>query len=159
MITVRAQKQLKQAKEYFREHLAQGDYHSEKQNVAGQWFGHGAERLGLDLKAAVTEQAFVRLCDNQHPLTGEKLTARTRRERRVFYDFVISAPKTVSIMALTMGDERIVAAHDAACAATITELEKAAAVRVRRGGQRGERNTEFPCCHKKNPPVKQGNEY
>ncbi len=103
MITIRAQKQLKQAKEYFREHLGQGDYHSEKQTIAGQWFGQGAERLGLNLSAPVSEEAFLRLCDNLHPLTGVKLTARTRRERRVFYDFVISAPKSVSIMAITWG--------------------------------------------------------
>lgn len=141
MITARPQKQLKFAKNYFREHLGQGDYYSEKQSVAGQWFGRGAERLGLNLGAPVNESAFLRLCDNQHPETGEKLTARTRRERRVFYDFVISAPKSVSIMALTAGDARLLAAHDAACAETMVELQKAAAVRVRRGGQRSERAT------------------
>ena len=103
MITVRPQKQLQQAKQYFREHLSQGDYHAEKQTVAGRWFGAGAERLGLDLRAAVGEEAFLRLCDNLHPVTGVKLTARTRKERRVFYDFVISAPKSISVMALTIG--------------------------------------------------------
>ena len=141
MITARPQKQLRAAKNYFREHLSQGDYYSEKQRIAGQWFGRGAERLGLDLNAPVSEEAFLRLCDNQHPATGIKLTARQRRERRVFYDFVISAPKSVSIMALTMNDARLLLAHDAACVETIHELEKAAAVRVRRGGQRAERTT------------------
>lgn len=33
MITVRPQKNLKVAKNYFREHLCQGDYYSEKQSV------------------------------------------------------------------------------------------------------------------------------
>ena len=141
MITVRPQKNLAAAKSYFREHLGQGDYYSEHQSVAGRWFGRGAERLGLDLAAPVREEDFLRLCDNQHPATGLKLTARQLRERRVFYDFVISAPKSVSIMALTMNDARLLLAHDEACVETIRELEKAAAVRVRRGGQRSERTT------------------
>ncbi len=141
MITARPQKQLLAAKKYFREHLSQGDYHSQKQNILGQWFGRGAQRLGLNLNAPVSQEAFERLCDNQHPTTGLQLTARQRRERRVFYDFVISPPKSVSIMGLTLGDTRLVAAHDAAVAVVLVELEKAAAVRVRRGGQRSERTT------------------
>ncbi len=108
MITVRPQRQLKAAKRYFREHLCQGDYYSENQRIAGQWFGQGAERLGLDVSAAVSEMAFLRLCDNQHPVTGEQLTPRQRQERRVYYDFVLSPAKSVSILGITMGDERII---------------------------------------------------
>ncbi len=55
MITARPQKQLRAAKNYFREHLSQGDYYSGKQRIAGQWFGRGAERLGLDLNAPVSD--------------------------------------------------------------------------------------------------------
>ena len=122
MITARPQKDLHAAKNYFRKHLAQGDYHSQNKTIQGQWFGKGAERLGLDLNVPVAEKSFIRLCDNQHPLTGKLLTVRNRKkERRVFYDFVCSAPKSVSIMALTVGDSRIVTAHDEAarpCCAT-----------------------------------------
>ena len=60
MITARPQKNLQTAKEYFRKHLAQGDYYSEGQTVAGKWFGQGAARLGLDAGTPVTEAAFVR---------------------------------------------------------------------------------------------------
>lgn len=111
MITARPQKDLKNAKEYFREHLRRGDYHSQGQTIEGQWYGKGVERLALEAGhnpasgfgpgKIVTEEAFIRLCDNQHPLTGKKLTVRSRKERRVFYDFTCSAPKSVSVMAVT----------------------------------------------------------
>ena len=140
MITARPQKNLKTAKAYFREHLAQGDYHSQGQTVAGWWFGQGAMRLGLNLAEPVTQAAFERLCDNLHPVTGEKLTVRHRQaDRRVCYDFVISAPKSVSIMAHTIGDERIITAHAEAAVAAMLQMEKTAATRVRRGGRQAER--------------------
>ncbi len=141
MITARPQKNLRHAKEYFHEHLSCGDYYSEKHAVAGQWQGRAAERLGLHTSTPVTEEAFLRLCENQHPQTGAKLTVRQRKERRVFYDFVISAPKSISILAITMGDERLLGAHNAACRDAIAELEKAAATRIRTRGQRATRLT------------------
>ena len=142
MITARPQKDLKAARSYFRQHLARGDYYSEQRRISGEWFGQGAARLGLDLKAPVTEQAFVRLCENRHPLNDTRLTVRQRRkDRRVFYDFTCSAPKSVSILALTVGDARIVAAHDEACRVAMQQLETTAAARIRKGGQRAERTT------------------
>jgi conjugative relaxase-like TrwC/TraI family protein len=142
MITARPQKNLQTAKAYFRQHLAKDDYHSEGQTVAGWWFGQGAMRLGLDLAAPVTQAAFERLCDNLHPLTGEKLTVRHRQaDRRVVYDFTISAPKSVSIMAHTVGDERILTAHAEAAVAAMLRMEQTAATRVRRGGRQEERTT------------------
>jgi conjugative relaxase-like TrwC/TraI family protein len=142
MITGRPQKNLNTAKTYFRKHLTCGDYHSEHKTVQGYWFGKGAERLGLNLNSPVAEKEFLRLCDNQHPVTGKLLTVRNRKkERRVFYDFVASAPKSVSIMALTVGDSRIATAHDEAARIALTRMEKAAASRVRKKGQRTERPT------------------
>lgn len=142
MITARPQKNLATAREYFRQHLAQGDYHSQDQTVAGHWFGKGVERLGLKPDAVVAEASFARLCENQHPLTGQKLTVRKRqKDHRVFYDFTVSAPKSVSIMALVAGDQRIIAAHDEACQAAFAQMEQVAGTRVRRSGENGERTT------------------
>jgi conjugative relaxase-like TrwC/TraI family protein len=142
MITARPQKNLKAAKEYFRKHLARGDYYSQGRTIAGAWLGKGVARLGLDPAQPVSEKAFVRLCENRHPLTGAQLTVRRRvKNRRVFYDFVASAPKSVSIMALTAGDSRILAAHDEACRIAMQRLEELAGTRIRKGGQRAERNT------------------
>ena len=62
-------------------------------------------RLGLSGK--IRAEDFLRLCENQHPETGENLTQRlntTRTEadqhaanRRIFYDFTFSPPKSVSL--------------------------------------------------------------
>ncbi|MCI0540276.1 MAG: relaxase domain-containing protein, partial [Verrucomicrobiales bacterium] len=109
MLAVKAQCSLGNAKEYFEEHLRVGDYYMKGQRVSGQWFGKGCEDLGL---AGETQaEDFLRLCDNLHPKTGDRLTQRlktTRMEagddgrqhevanRRVFYDFTLSPPKSVS---------------------------------------------------------------
>jgi conjugative relaxase-like TrwC/TraI family protein len=142
MFTARPQKNLLTAKEYFRKHLAQGDYHSEGQTIAGRWLGKGAERLGLDPTKPVTEAAFVRLCDNLHPATGERLTVRQRQQdRRVFYDFVVSAPKSISVLALTVGDPRLITAHEEAARAAMAQMEQVAATRVGKGGSKADRRT------------------
>lgn len=142
MITARPQKNLQTAREYFRQHLAQGEYHSQSQRVAGHWFGKGAARLGLDLAGPVAETQFARLCENQHPVTGQRLTVRRRqKDHRVFYDFAVSAPKSVSVMALVGGDQRLFVAHDEAARVALAQMEQVAATRVRQGGQDGERTT------------------
>ena len=63
-------------------------------NPSRQWIGAGAERLGL--KSEVTREQFHALCENENPETGQRLTQRQLKEgqRRVFYDFTCSAPKS-----------------------------------------------------------------
>ncbi|MGE3308704.1 MAG: MobF family relaxase [Limisphaerales bacterium] len=142
MFTARPQKSVQVAKEYFRKHLANGEYHSQGQTVVGRWFGKGLARLGLEPGSAVDQQAYERLCDNQHPLTGEKLTVRQREvDRRVYHDFTCAPPKSVSLAALTLGDERLVAAHEAAAEATMALMEKEAGTRLRRQGMNDTRVT------------------
>ena len=62
----------------------------------------------------VTRDQFHALCENRNPGTGERLTQRTQKEgqRRVFYDFTCSSPKSVSVLAVTLADERLVVAHE-----------------------------------------------
>ena len=142
MITARQQKNLSAARTYFREHLGQGDYYSEGDTVQGVWMGQGAKLLGLEPGAPVTEEAYQRLCENLHPQTGERLTVRKRvQDRRIFCDFTASAPKSVSIMAITLGDTRIVAAHEEAARVAFRELEALVATRVRKGGSKAKRVT------------------
>jgi conjugative relaxase-like TrwC/TraI family protein len=144
MLGYHPQYDLANAKEYFEEHLAIGEYYSEGQIVAGEWLGKGARLLSLD--GRVKADQFLALCDNLNPNDGGKLTARTKSkrkavrkdgsvtmkaDRRVFYDFTISPPKSVSILALAAGDERIVKAHDEAVSVAMRELEVFAATRVR----------------------------
>ena len=70
------------AKDYFSQELAQADYYmKDGQQISGKWHGLGAKALGLE--GAIDKESFERLCDNQHPLTGEQLTARMKANRRV----------------------------------------------------------------------------
>jgi conjugative relaxase-like TrwC/TraI family protein len=154
MLAAKAQFSLKDAKRYFKEHLSVGDYYTQGQRVLGQWFGKGAEDLGLTGPTRMDE--FVRLCENFHPQTGEKLTLRqktTRMEigadgkeheaanRRVFYDFTFSPTKSVSIAALAGDDHRIVDAHEQAVMTALHQLQSFASTRVRKKGQCTDRMT------------------
>ena len=149
MLTAKPQLNLRNARDYFREHLSVGDYYSANQQMAGEWFGQGADQL--DLKGRVKEADFLRLCEGLHPATGERMTQRMNSSRidqnghevanrRVFYDFTLSPPKSVSVVGLYQ-DDRIVAVHDRAVRQAMTELEKFAETRVRKGGQKSERVT------------------
>ncbi len=154
MLSRKAQYSLANAKAYFEEHLSTGDYYSEGVAVAGQWFGKAAE--SLHLPETVKRDEFLCLCDNLDPRTGKLLTQRlktTRSEvgddgeertvanRRVFYDFTFSPPKSVSIAAFIGNDSRIVDAHDRAVRVSLQELERLAATRVRTKGSMSDRPT------------------
>ena len=154
MLAPKAQYNLGDAKKYFKEHLAVGDYYAEGQTVPGHWFGQGAADLGLN--GVTTGDEFTRLCENLHPQTGERLTLRqktTRTEmgadgkeretanRRVFYDFTFSPPKSVSIAALVGDDSRIVEAHEQAVTLAMNQLQTFAATRVRKNNQCTDRQT------------------
>lgn len=142
MITVRLQKNAETAKQYYQEHIGRAEYYSESHRSQLTWVGAGCERLGLVGGSPVTQEAFERLCENQHPVTGEKLTARNRTvDRRVNFDFVVSAPKSVSIMALLVGDERLIEAHELASQEAMRRMEREVQTRVRKGGLDENRTT------------------
>lgn len=142
MITARVQKNVAAAKAYYTQHLARGEYYSEQQQVRGMWFGKGAERLGLVPGSPVTQEAFERLCENLHPQTGEQLTVRRRKvDRRVCHDFTASAPKSVSVMALTLGDTRLIREHEESAREAMRQAEVEAATRQRKAGSNGTRLT------------------
>ena len=149
MVTAKTQYNLANAREYFEEHLCVGDYYDEGQRVAGEWLGLGAQRLGLAGKVRADD--FLRLCENQHPASGETLTQRlntTRTERgentanrRIFFDFTFSPPKSVSIAGFLGKDERILQAHARAVRTALAEFESFAATRIRVGGAQTDRLT------------------
>ena len=154
MLTMKAQYNLADAEKYFEQHLQVGDYYMEGQEVLGEWFGKGAEDLGL---SGVTQaDEFLKLCENIHPQTRERLTQRQNAKRvtmdgdgnthesanrRVFYDFTLSPPKSVSIVALAGNDQRIVQAHDEAVRTALNELQSYSATRVRKQNQYSHRLT------------------
>jgi len=140
VLTAKAQYSLNNAEKYFKEHLSAGDYYAEGKRVPGEWFGDGARRLGLRGKVGMDD--FVKLCRNIAPGTDERLTLRMKTQnRRVFYDFTLSPPKSVSIVALVGGDRRIEEAHQRAARIAFAELEKFAAARIRKNGASRYRTT------------------
>jgi conjugative relaxase-like TrwC/TraI family protein len=141
MFTATALKNKAAAKAYFDEHLSHNDYYTEGEVESGHWIGLGAEQLGL--KEGVDQQAFLNLCDGLHPSTNERLTQRHNAEgnRRVFFDFTCSAPKSVSVMAVTMNDARLVEAHRESTRVALKELERFAAARIRARGADADRTT------------------
>ncbi|MCW5552117.1 MAG: relaxase domain-containing protein [Verrucomicrobiae bacterium] len=149
MVTAKTQYNLANAQEYFEEHLCVGDYYDEGQRVSGEWLGSGAQRLGLAGRVRADE--FLRLCENQHPATGDTLTQRlnsTRSDgngnaanRRIFYDFTFSPPKSVSLVGFLGEDTRVLEAHGRAVRSALREFEAFAATRIRAGGEHGDRRT------------------
>lgn len=117
-----------------------GDYYlGEKHELAGTWHGKGAARLGLS--GEVTEQQWGALCKNTHPISGEKLTARTKKDRRQGYDFTWSVPKSISIAYAFTQDERILDAFRQSVTDTMEDIEREMKTRVRVKGADTDRTT------------------
>jgi len=146
VLTIRA---MSDGKGYAARYLAQSDYYAEGERVLGHWKGRGGELLGLS--GPVQTEDFEAVRQGLAPRTGEFLRQRHSADRvadgtplaqaRHLYDFTISAPKSVSIMAILGGDERLMAAHEKAVAEAVEELETHAASRVRRAGANEDRTT------------------
>jgi conjugative relaxase-like TrwC/TraI family protein len=165
---------------YLENHLRANDYYSKGERVTGTWVGIGAEKLGLN--GEVTPEQFEALRTNQNPLTGDKLTPRTKDTREAstrdaeiefrkkhhragteteieahrlkmgqlpnrvaFYDFQCSAQKSVSIMGVLAGDDRLRDAHERASRAGLKELEKFASRQNNTATTRGSELTGNIC--------------
>jgi len=145
MVTIR---QMRNGSGYAEKHLERNDYYAEGEKVTGQWYGIGAEKLGL--KGQVELEHFERIRRGLDPETGEQLRQRIsslestpdkKNHFRAFNDIVLSAPKSLSLLAQLTGDTRLVEAHDRAVLATLAEIEKQAATRVRADGKNEDRIT------------------
>ncbi len=126
---------------YAENHLKSNDYYEKGKTVTGYWLGKACSEFGIQEGKIVTDSEFEALRNNLNPVTGEKLTLRnntTRTEtinlgnelvskeisnRRSFYDFTVSAPKSFSVMAVTLDDSRIRNWHDRAVRKAISEME------------------------------------
>ncbi|OWK40973.1 MobF family relaxase [Fimbriiglobus ruber] len=135
MLRITQQQSPEAAKRYH----ATADYYREGQEVVGNWGGDAARMLGL--RGLVDQDAFDRLCDNLHPRTGRPLTARTRSDRTVGYDFTFSVPKSVSLLYALTDDSAVAAAFRAAVGETMREIEAEMKARVRKGGRDVDRDT------------------
>ena len=121
------------AETYYEEKYSQDDYYSEKQRVVGQWFGRGAEELGLSGEIATED--FRAVLRGLRPASGEVLVHKANGydDRRAGWDATFNAPKSVSIQGLVGGDHRLIEAHGKAVSRALVELEQYALSR-RRGG-------------------------
>jgi len=156
VLSTKTQCNLNNAEKYFKEHLQLGDYYSQENIVSGEWAGIGAEQLGLT--GRVKQDQFLKLCHNQNPQTGELLTQRMKTtrwdsdkmaevaNRRIFYDFTFSPPKSVSIQALIADDKRLLESHSRAVQIAVNELQHFAGTQVHRGMDKSERLTGNVIC-------------
>ena len=135
MLRINQQKNAAAAKSYYSSPAEY--YRPGEQEIVGLWGGKAADRL--DLSGDVIRQQFERLCDNLHPFTGEQLTARMRKDRRVGYDFTFDACKSVSILYGLTDDPAILGAFRQAVRETMEAMEASVKVRVRKRGQFSER--------------------
>ncbi|MGI9069797.1 MAG: MobF family relaxase [Bryobacteraceae bacterium] len=110
---------------------ASNSYYSGGGELRGEWQGKAATELGL--AGEVTAEAFDRLAEGQHPLTGEQLIQHRDTIRaangeemghRAGWDLTFNAPKTVSLTALVGEDERVRAAHQHAVSVALDATEK-----------------------------------
>ena len=147
MLTIRA---MADGKGYSARHLEHSDYYAEGERVTGRWCGRAAELLGL--QGDVRQEDFEALRQGLDPATGVFLRQRqsadrtaadgeVQSHRRHLYDFTISAPKSISVMAIAGGDRRLIEAHERAVAEALQELENHAATRVRMDGANADRAT------------------
>jgi conjugative relaxase-like TrwC/TraI family protein len=115
-----------------------GRYHAEEfSNVAGQYYAadqigtawHGSLAADMGLSGVVADGAFRRLADGQHPVTGEQLV-QMRAHHRAGWDAQFGASKSVSLVALVGGDDRIREAHRQSVAVALADLEQYAQARM-----------------------------
>ncbi len=106
MLTIRA---MSDGKGYSSRHLEHGDYYAEGERILGRWQGQGSALLGLS--GEIKPEDFESLRQGLDPRTGGFLRQRKSADRKMpdgtvrshgrnLYDFTISAPKSVSVMAI-----------------------------------------------------------
>ncbi len=144
MLTISKPLSAGQAQSYHKKEFTseQQSYWSRGSAVQGEWQGRLAARYGLN--GLVSEEAFARLSQGQHPQNGEQLVRHrlghkykdenektvTTMEHRAGWDATFSAPKSVSLTALVGGDLRIREAHGASVRIALDELERYTQARI-----------------------------
>jgi len=140
-------KKIRNGSTYLGTHLTANDYYCEGEHVMGTWVGNGAELLGIAGQAIdKNDSAFESLRLNQHPDGSGQLTPRNVGDSIRFYDFQCSAQKSVSIMAVTLGDQRLYEAHDRASRLALGELERFAAIQSGQGHHKRRQTTGNICA-------------
>ncbi|MFT4055172.1 MAG: MobF family relaxase [Novosphingobium sp.] len=115
-------------------YYAIGDYYTKGGDEPSEWGGALAADLGLS--GAVDPKLLRDLLAGK---VAEQQLGRHRAngviQHHPGWDFAVNAPKSVSIMALVAGDERVLAAHERAVTAAVSYLEEQAQLRRRDEGK------------------------
>lgn len=109
------------------------DYYTQGGKAPSHWHGRGAEALGL--LGEVAPDTFTAMLGGTLPDGTTLGTTRGRvREHKPGCELTLSAPKSVSVLALVAGDRRLLDAQDHAASTTFDYAERHAAVtRIRQG--------------------------
>lgn len=113
-----------QAASYYEE---EDDYYTKNSNEVAPSRWHGNAALALNLHGEVTPGQFQAMLRGDMPDGGKVHIGGGKR--RGGTDLTFSAPKSVSIQALVVGDTRIIEAHDRAVARTMAYAEEQARTR------------------------------
>ncbi|WP_418142075.1 relaxase domain-containing protein (plasmid) [Marinobacter sp. MA] len=124
MLSIKALGSAKQAGSYYKD----ADYYGKNENgekevIPSEWVGKGAALMGLE--GPVDIKVFQQALEGRLP-TGDTLGRSDGKgglEHKPGWDFTFSAPKSVSIMALMGGDERLMAAHKEAVKSAVGYIE------------------------------------
>ena len=128
---------------YAKVHLRVNDYYEKGKSIKGVWMGRACEKFGVVAGTEVHDAEFSALSNGFAP-DGGQLCSRIYRKakrshetseviaagRRSFYDLTLNAPKSFSIMAVTVGDRRIREWHDQAVRQTFERIERMTTRRV-----------------------------
>lgn len=112
MMTIKTLKSAGQAQSYYKAEKGIASYYDHDSAFGGgKWMGKGAENLGM--RGAVGVNQFTAALEGHLP-KGIEITRKPDGTHRPGVDLTFQAPKSVSVMALAAGDQRLVAAHDKA---------------------------------------------
>ncbi len=143
MLTIKAITSAASASQYY---SAQDNYYLTDVSTLDEsttWYGKGAS--DLELSGQVEPGMFLQLLEGRMP-SGQQLGRMNQYgelEHRPATDITLSAPKSVSILALVGGDKRLVDVHNKAVRTTLDAIQKMAAeARVTFNGQTGFEKTD-----------------
>ena len=137
MMTVKTLGSVKQTASYYGREKHISSYYSAEANAhgGGQWYGRGAEKLGLH--GPVHERQWKRAIEGQFGRGKDAIRVGNQdpEKRRPGVDLTFSAPKSVSVVALAVGDDRLIGAHDRAVERAMRWIEdRQAFARMKQGG-------------------------
>ncbi|TNH04054.1 conjugative relaxase [Testudinibacter sp. TR-2022] len=110
------------------------DNYYDNPDFKSEWFGKGAEILGL-AEQQVDNNTFKNVLDGQLPdQSNLSHMVNGKNKHRAGYDLTFSAPKSVSVLALVEGDNSVLEAHKEAVKKTLNEIETLVSTRTMENG-------------------------